>query len=116
RPRQLQLVRQHPWPPAGTGEARGIYYPRLRRDGWELVTTGPEDGGEHRIWRRTVADGPFALLKKTVETEPAPGKAAAYELHSIQTPGGAAIDLPDVDWAEFDPRGRLVFTRRGALW
>ncbi len=94
------------------GECPGVYYPRLKRDGW--VMTGKTDtisSFEKELW------GGWILRKQAYATiDHPPGKGCYYDEHElIHTTRGKAIRHPDWEWAERD-RDRLVWAEKGCLY
>ncbi len=104
-------------PVGGSGnEDLGVYYPRLFRDGWELVQRREvaecdrEDVFERPLRHRWV-------LRKIAHTQTNPprGKGCTWDEHQlVHAPTGRVEDRPDWEWADRDG-DRLVWASRGAL-
>ena len=92
------------------GECPGVYYVRLQRDGWTLVST--RDG-------LTVFEKPLYrgwTLRKLAHEEIShpPGRGCYWDEHELVHEDGRLERRPDWEWAELDGRD-LVWAEKGAL-
>jgi hypothetical protein len=119
-PNSLAIIERSPYAPDGNNECLGVYFPRLRRDGWrkvdshrsgyEDVVTWHKEGGKPRQVR--LIKHAIASIRKRRD-----GVGVYHDEHEIQlAPDGPAIPLPDAEWADFDQRGRLCYAAGGKLW
>ena len=99
-------------PEGGVGnECLGVYYPRLLRDGWQLIERSDVDVFEKPVGRGWV-------LRKLAHAEIVrdPGKGCYWDEHELMhAQRGLLIDLPKWEWAELDGT-RLVWATGGALY
>lgn len=105
--------------PDGPGtECLSVYYPRLRREGWSLVSS-TERTAHTRIdvWEKPIGKRGVRLRKHAVATsgERAEGRGCYYDEHSIVSARGDEVELPRAEWADVDHNGRLVVARDGKL-
>lgn len=97
-------------------ECTGVYYPRLLRDGWQLV----EKSGPH-LDSQTIFEKPLAhswtLRKVAHEQIDAPvGKGVYWDEHEIiNKHTGARQRFPDWEWAEWEQES-LVWAELGKLY
>jgi len=99
------------------GECLGVYYPRLLRDGWELV-----DRLSVGQWKSTdIFEKPIGkgwTLRKIAHAEVgAPvGKGCYWDEHELVGPDeNQTIHCPTWEWADLD-RERLVWAANGKLF
>lgn len=94
----------HPaYPPTGIAVRRlpagmSIEASRLNRDGWTLA-------GRHRV--RLSPD-----QSERLHCEAHAGRGSSYQLEVR----GRMTRMDGTDWADYDQRGRLVYSKWGALW
>lgn len=116
RPRGLRVVHEQPYGRPGNSEDLGVYYPRLIRDGWKCVESRrvTRERTMHTRMRKH-PDAHYRLIKRVYcGTDHAEGAGCYWDEYAIEAAGHSAI--AGADWADFDQRGRLVFTRDGCLW
>jgi hypothetical protein len=105
--------------PDGPGsEDLAVYYPRLRRDGWSLVSSSkPTPRTDVDVWEKAVGERGLRLRKRTVATieARAEGQGCYFDEHSLVDARGHETELPRAEWADLDQTGRLVVARDGKL-
>lgn len=117
-PREPKKFRKDPVAPFQEnfgGECPGVYYPRLQRDGWEMINdVHPANG--YTLFQKPLTKG-WLLKKKANEgMGTKPGQACYHDTHSLIHPKkGLKIPCPDWEWADLD-RHRLVFVKGGILY
>jgi hypothetical protein len=98
--------------PDGPGaEDLTVYYPRLRREGWSLVSSAtPTPHTRVDVWEKVISKRGVRLRKRAIATseEREEGKGCYYDEHSLVSPDGEEIALPRAEWADVDHAGRLV--------
>jgi hypothetical protein len=114
-----ELRRQGSPQPAehGNNECLGVYYPRLRRDGWAFVER-KKLGKWKSLDTFEKPAGPGWLLRKLAHAEVGapPGKGCYWDEHQLmQISTGHLLSLPDWEWADVD-RERLVWAENGKLF
>jgi len=105
--------------PSGSvgGECLSVYYPRLLRDGWQLVErTKMSAWNNLDVFEKPIHNG-WALRKIAhAETGAPPGKGCYWDEHELLHSGsGVRVSCPEWEWAEVD-RQRLVWATRGQLF
>ena len=93
------------------GECRGVYFPRLLRDGWTLR----EDlaRADAVVFERPLWHG-WGLRKLSRAAVGVPGKSVYFDEHELVHP---ERELPRHGWEWASPDlGRLVWAQDGALW
>ena len=92
-----------------------VYYPRLARDGWECLEHRKVTGEKTvHVWAKTHHTG-YRLIKEAYAgTERREGVGCYWDEYAIET--DHRRPMPGVDWADFDQKGHLVFTREGCLY
>jgi len=98
------------------GECLGVYYPRLVREGWELVER-QERGKWHglSIFTKGLPKG-WTLKKIAHEQVGSPkGKSCYWDEHELTDKHGDARRFPTWEWADWDD-GRLVWAEDGCLY
>jgi hypothetical protein len=92
-------------------ECLGVYYPRLLRDGWNLVERAP---GRDLI-EKPIGEG--WTLHKIAHSQiwPPMGKSCYWDEHALVRDEGV-VRKPRWEWAEVDRRGRLVWAEGGRLF
>lgn len=99
------------------GECPGVYYHRLRRDGWSI---GAHEKLESRhqatIFEKSLPRG-WVLRKLAHEQIGSdPGRGCYWDSHELENVArGIKIECPDWEWAEFDG-GELLFAEAGCLY
>jgi hypothetical protein len=115
-PQKLQKAAHYPEENTYGNECPGVYYLRLKRDGWTFVEQRTE-GESHQI---DVFDKPLRagwVLRKLAHTTAgqAIGKKAYYDEHElVQTATGRTVAYHGWEWADID-RARLVWCEAGKL-
>lgn len=98
------------------GECPGVYYPRLLRDGWQLVDQVTVSKWKHRdLFNRPLKHG-WSLRKIAhAEIDSPDGRGCYWDEHQlIHAESGTEIDCPDWEWADLDNE-RLVWACHGKL-
>jgi hypothetical protein len=97
-------------------ECTGVYYPRLIRDGWDLIERA--EVGRWNSWtifEKALADG-WTLRKIAHEQVDAPpGKGCYWDEHELRHDKMGAIACPDWEWAERD-QNDVVWSEQGKLY
>jgi hypothetical protein len=99
------------------GECRGVYYPRLLRDGWRLVNrVTVAKWKAHDIFEKPV-DSAWVLRKIAHAEVGAPeGKGCYWDEHELVFRGSdRRISCPDWGWADVDDQ-RVVWAADGKLF
>lgn len=110
----LGLAARPPFGPQFNNECLGIYFQRLRRDGWSAER---EPGRGDPDWRhqRPLAHG-WRLHRITrAEAPPPPNRRIYWDEHLLEGPGGLVVAGTDWEWAERDGAD-LVWAEGGCLW
>ena len=116
RPQRLKVSPN----PKAHGEDLPIFYARLTRDGWfhrpaHDVRTRDRDEAvfeKPRPRRSTLVMKSVATIERRKE-----GQGVYFEEYALRAPAATdPIPLADVEWADFDHRGRLVFARAGLVY
>ncbi|MEX0643530.1 MAG: hypothetical protein WD468_12560 [Pirellulales bacterium] len=114
-----RLIRDQSHPPGGVGgECLGVYFPRLIRDGWHLVSDEVEQSNTTSFWQfEKPAFRGWTLRKRaTAALDHPPGKGCYYDEHElINEVDGVRVDGSTWDWADVD-RHRLVWSESGKLF
>ena len=110
-----EIMRDRRFRPAESygGECPGVYYPRLLRDGWELVGS---ESVNLTVFEKSLIKG--WTLRKFAHAEAAapPGKGCYWDEHElIQTTSGKVFSFPTWEWADIDGK-RLVWASDGKLF
>lgn len=99
------------------GECLGVYYPRLLRDGWQLVERVRVTKWQARdIFEKPIPGG-WSLRKIAHAEIDAPvGKGCYWDEHELKHQrSGRGIACPDWEWADLDGK-RLVWAAQGKLF
>jgi hypothetical protein len=115
-PRGIHVLERHPYMPLPSNECYGVYFPRLARDGWTMGRFEQVDARTTRVRWTKARDG-VELVKYAIGTasDSADGKGTYYDTYELISRGGRQQELKDVEWADWDHRGRLIFARQGKL-
>lgn len=99
------------------GECRGVYYPRLIRDGWRLTArVSVSQWNEKDIFEKDIGHGWRLRKIAHAGTDSPDGKGCYWDEHQLVHGGsGTETDCPDWEWAELDGR-RLVWASGGRLF
>jgi hypothetical protein len=96
------------------GEDPTVYFPKLQRDGWELVE--PQSGKARNIavFRKPVRA--HWAIEKTFHARmrAGPNGQSYWETHRLISREGI-LDYPDWEWADVEGRD-VVFAKEGAIW
>ena len=100
------------------GECPGVYFIRLQRDGWTLVSADKRDMlNRIHIFEKSVS--PDWLLRKIAHGtcyDRDPGRGVYYDEHAlVHTKTSETIDFATWEWADIDG-GRLVWSEKGVLY
>jgi hypothetical protein len=103
-------------PSIGNNECLGVYFPRLVRDGWQLVRREKRSEQELVVFEKPL-DGYWTLRKLAIATLNHPvGKGVYYDEHELESSRtGHRLAFPDWEWADAD-RDRLVWAESGMLY
>lgn len=133
KPKGLKIIPN----PEAQGEDEPIYYKRLERDGWPQIQEGklrdigywnaPWSGnwsapwvlGRQQVntWEKPRHDGRYSLLMKLVAVYYSrPGGARVDEFWLLNKQTSQQTLIEGANWADWDQRGRLVFTKGGQLF
>ena len=94
------------------GECLGIYYPRLLRDGWQVV----EHTDKYSVFDKPLAHGWQLRKLAHAQIDSPAGKGCYWDEHQLIHPASqTCVSHPDWEWAEWD-RHRLVWTTGGKLF
>ncbi|WP_435007555.1 hypothetical protein P12x_004823 [Tundrisphaera lichenicola] len=113
---ELRRDRKYRPPSLGNNECLGVYYPRLLRDGWGLVSESRiTDDQKIDIFEKPAWDG-WILRKLAHSGSPkANGKGCYWDEHELAHPAlPRPIARPDWEWAEVDGE-RIVWAEGGKL-
>jgi len=113
--REVVRDRKYVAPAIGNNECLGVYFPRLLRDGWQLVRRERRGGEDVSVFERPLR-GPWTLRKMAIATIDHPiGKGVYYDEHELENSRtGQRLAFPDWEWADAD-RDRLVWAESGML-
>ncbi len=101
------------------GECPGVYYLRLLRDGWSMVSEG-RDGD---LFEKNLPGGWVLRKHAHASTNHPPGTGCYWDQHELVDPAGKPLDTLDAlgwdslkwEWADLDCN-RLVWTSEGKLF
>ena len=107
-------------------EDESIYFKKLEREGWNQVEEGTWPPYSYMEKAHLTTDPPtwekrhrsmeVSLLIRFLGYESGrPGGGRIFNYFLLDGASGEATHLTDASWADWDQRGRLVFTRRGQL-
>jgi len=113
-----KLVRASEYPAAGENvdECVGVYYPRLRRDGWRLAHLDDDIGDPLATTLEKPIGGGW-ILRKLVYAAPPPGCGHGHRTEGhqlVHTETGSVGNFPLWEWADLDG-DRLVWSEGGRL-
>ena len=118
---RFRVVATAPGATSPTTEDRGVYYPRLRRDGWTKTgqtTIGTKGHHDVGVFEKPAGHG--LVLVKHHHGTAGPrreGRGCYYEEHTLVARDGTRTERPDWEWADVDaPRRRVVYASGGRLW
>lgn len=101
------------------GECLGVYFPRLLRDGWKLVSEHDSSPDAPSIWVfEKPARAGWTLRKNAHATSSrrSEGKGCYYDTHQLlKAKTGERVDFPSWEWADFDS-DRLLWSESGKLF
>jgi hypothetical protein len=112
----LRVDRLHKPKPSYGGECPGVYYHRLRRDGWIYVERHEVDkDSSFDVFDKQLANG-WTLRKFAHSTlEHAEGKGVYRDGHElIRTASGDRLQFSDWEWADYESN-RLVWSASGKI-
>lgn len=118
-PGDLRQVEEPPFDMYFGGECPGVYYPRLIRDGWTLMSRS-RDSRDNCVthFEKQLPKG-WTLRKHAHETcDKLQGKGCYFDEHElVHQENRIALSGKDWDWCDWDEvRGRLVWTTAGCLF
>jgi hypothetical protein len=113
--RSLRRVTAYPGREHYGGECPGVYYLRLQRDGWTLVSRTNVEGDDVARFEKPIDDR-WRLRKDAHATvRPPPGRSVYFDTHAlVDARTGEAAAHDDWEWADVDGR-RLVWAAGGRL-
>jgi len=93
-----------------SGECPGIYYPRLLRDGWQMV-----EGSSFAVFEKPLRHG--WILRKYAHAEiGAPqGKGCYWDEHELENASAVRVQCPNWEWADWVD-GAVVWAEGGCLY
>jgi hypothetical protein len=116
RPPKMTSDSTYPFHAYYGGECPGVYYVRLQRDGWRLVSELREGDTGITTFDKSI-NKEWVLRKRAFETCNHPiGKGCYFDRHVlINQSTGEEREFPDWEWADVD-RSRLVWVESGLLY
>ena len=114
---ELQRDPKFPGTELYNAECLGVYYNRLQRDGWRLVSFDERPYGDRVDLFEKPVDHGWLLRKRAHTTAHHPvGKGCYYDEHELFSQrSGETIQLSDWEWADVDGH-RLVWAAEGKLF
>lgn len=114
--REVVRDRKFVRPAMGNNECLGVYFPRLVRDGWQLVRRERRGEKDVSIFERPLRRD-WVLRKLAIATIDHPvGKGVYYDEHELENARtGERLAFPGWEWADAD-RDRLVWADGGVLY
>jgi len=113
-----EVTRDRTFEPAQrfNNECLGVYYPRLLRDGWRLVSRSrASDRSAVDVFEKALPHGWVLRKIAHAEVEHARGKGCYWDEHDLIPPGLAnAQKFPKWEWADRDG-DRLAWAEEGRL-
>lgn len=99
------------------GECPGVYYIRLQRDGWKMLSNeSPTSEESVTVFEKPLPKG--WVLEKSAHTsiDSPVGSGCYYDTHRLLHPeSGTILNHPEWEWVELD-RKRLVWVTKGVLY
>jgi hypothetical protein len=89
---------------------RTVLHNRLLRDGWQPRVEPARETWEHRSPHE-----PLTLVFRELGWNPRATGGPHQVEYALRTQNGVVEDLPDVTWADWDQRGRLIIVQHGRL-
>ena len=116
KPSDLHRHLEAPFHKTYGGECPGVYYIRLQRDGWRLVSDHSDEDDHFSVFEKRLSDG-WILRKIAHATINHPvGKGCYYDTHGLHHHQRKIdLDCPDWEWADQD-RHRIVWVKAGILY
>jgi hypothetical protein len=115
-------------PGSGWGEDEPVWWRRLERDGWTLVSEGREASRDFArkvwiqfeppvVWERThPIEATRYVLQMTLRGIRERSGPWYLTEHSVVADDGKRHDLGRSDWADWSRSGDLLFSRQSSLW
>jgi hypothetical protein len=102
------------------GECPGVYYIRLQRDGWKLVSHEKLEDWHHVTTFEKPVKGGWVLRKRAFEGhgkgKDAQGRGVYRDEHELEhAENGHLFEVPGAEWADMDGK-RLVWAAAGCLY
>jgi hypothetical protein len=114
---RLRIVREHPLVLPVQSECPGIYFPRMKRDGWEMGKVEAIDKDTTRIRWTKQRDGVTLVRYTWGTTVKGPdGRGSYFDEYEWVGKDGSPRKMERVEWADWDLRGKLIFGRDGELY
>lgn len=114
-----EIKRDLQFHPSGNfgAECLSVYYPRLLRDGWQLLERIKMSDLERLdIFEKTLNEGWILRKLAHAEVGAPPGKGCYWDEHElIHAARGRKVRCPDWEWADIDNK-RLVWATGGKLF
>lgn len=113
---QLRVVVQHL-----KGEDSPLFNQRLLRDGWVQEDPGTwhdyKSADPPETWSRCQPGGSSRIVRRVRGFFRQDGgvNRTSDELLALRSPEGIELPLPDVEWADWDPQGRLALAKAGKI-
>lgn len=99
------------------GECLSVYYPRLLRDGWTLVSKLSEVRFDScDLFEKPLANGWVLRKFAHAEVHPGPGKSCYWDEHEVENARlGLRLEKPHWEWAERDG-ATVVWAEKGRIY
>jgi len=99
------------------GECLSVYYPRLLRDGWTLVSKLSEVRFDScDLFEKPLANGWVLRKFAHAEVHPGPGKSCYWDEHEVENARlGMRFEKPQWEWAERDG-ATIVWAEKGRIY
>jgi hypothetical protein len=95
------------------GECPGVYYLRLQRDGWRLLSERSQR--DLVVFEKPLPHGLVLRKRAHAEIGAPPGRGCYWDEHEVESRDGQIINGQSWEWAELDSR-RLVYASAGCLY
>ena len=107
----------YPFDESYGGECPGVYYLRIKRDGWKLLRfESPSANDRVDVFEKTLPSGWILEKSAHISINHPVGSGCYYDTHRLFHPeSGTILDHPEWEWADLD-RKRLVWVTKGVLY
>lgn len=104
-----------PGPEQYGGECPGVYFHRLQRDGWKLVSAEHGARGQIVIFEKPINSRWLLRKFANASLDHGVGQGVYFDTHElVDFKKSEIIDCPDWEWADLDGR-RLLWAGKGKL-